>query len=280
MPEKLSDIMSRGMGIFERRKPTGDFIPGFNPETDFLIVKIGNEQYCVVKPNDLVPLIVDVSMMSAIPPFNAYISYYKYGRAVYTNAQYVLRIDTKNIDPKIFRKLKYHKEIIKEEAEYLAKRKELDKLNERRWGEKKYYFVEHITNKYFLYFNVYVTLSLAELMALPDKLKGYTPAEYYKDYGKEKFENDIKSRTIAHNRCEYYFTVADGGPNFGGYNTKNEGIFLTPIKVYCRLDIDECRYKFDAKAMELLYGKPIDFFKDKEQANEAYIFEWFEYTNN
>lgn len=277
MPENPKHTISRGLGVFEQRQPIGDFIPGFNAETDFLIATIGNEQYNV-KPSDLTPLIVDVSMMSRVPQFNAHISYYKNGRAVYTNAQYMLRIDTKNIDPKIFKKLKYHNEIIDDEETYVAKRKKLEKFNERGWAEKKYYFVEHPTNKYFLHFNIYVTLNLAELMALPDKLKGYKPTDYYKVDGKERFENDIKSRTIAHNRCEYYFTVADDSKsNFGGYNTNNERIFLTPIKVYCKLDIDECPYKFDAKAMELLYGKPIDFFKDKEQQNDTYILEWFEF---
>ena len=277
MEEKTSTVPVEPLGLIKQRKPVGDFMPDFNVETDFLIAKIGNQQYAI-KSSDLVPLVLDVSWMSSIPRWNAYISYYKEGRNVYTNAQYVLNIDPKNLDPKIFKKLSHHKEIIKTEETYVAKRKELEKYNEGRWYERKRYFIEHETNKYFLYFIVHIPLTLAELTALPSKLAGYNPAEYYRANGKEKFENSIKSRTIEYNRCEYYFTTADENERvYGGYNANNEGQFLVPVKVYCRLTIDDCRAKFDAKAMQLFYGKPIGIYKGAEEKNEAYILEWFDY---
>ena len=277
MEEKIITVPVEPFGLIKQRKPVGDFIPDFNAETDFLIAKIGNEQY-FVKPSDLTPLIIDVSWMSSIPHWNAYISYYKNGRMVYTNAQYVLDIDPKNLDARIFKKIKHNKEIIEDEAKYVAKRKELEKSNEGRWSDRRRYFIEHHTNKYFLYFIVHIPLSLAELTALPLKLADYNPADYYRADGKEKFENSIKSRTITYNRCEYYFTSADDSEKtFGGYNANNESQFLVPVKVYCRLDIDDCRAKFDAKVMQLFYGKPIGIYKGAEQKNEAYILEWFDY---
>ncbi|RZL45850.1 MAG: hypothetical protein EOO93_26585 [Pedobacter sp.] len=278
MTEDIRSTMYRGVGSIEQRKPVGDFMPDFNVETDLLIAKIGNGQY-TIKPSDLASLIIDVSWMSSSPPWNAYISYYKEGRSVYTNAQYVLNIDPKNLDPKIFKKLRYHKEIIKAEETYVAKRKELEKSNEgRRWSDRTRYFIEHQTNKYFLYFIVHIPLTLAELTALPSKLADYNPADYYRANGKEKFENSIKSRTIEYNRCEYYFTIADENERvYGGYDANNERQFLVPVKIYCRLDIDDCRAKFDAKAMQLFYGKPIGIYGGAEEKNEAYILEWFDY---
>lgn len=277
MEGKASTVPVEPLGLIKQRKPVGDFMPDFNVETDFLIAKIGNEQY-TIKPADLASLIIDVSWMSSTPHWNAYIGYYKEGRAVYTNAQYVLNIDPKNLDPKIFKKLSYHKEIIKAEETYVAKLKELEKSNEGRWYDRRRYFIEHNTNKYFLYFIVHLPLTLAELTALPSKLADYNPAEYYRANGKEKFENSIKSRTIEYNRCEYYFTTADKNERvYGGYNANNEGQFLVPVKVYCRLTIDDCVAKFDAKAMQLFYGKPIDMYQLAEGKNEAYILEWFDY---
>jgi len=274
--DKMSTVEGEPFGLIKQRKPTGDFIPGFNEEKDLLIVKINHEEY-TIKPNDLVPLIFDANWMSSIPQWNANISYYKDGKAVYTNAQYVLNIDTKKIDPKIFKKLKHHKEIIKAEEIYLARRKAEEKINESDQNENKYYFIEHQTNNYRLYFNVYVSLTLAEQHALTDRLSGYHPTDYYKAGGKDKMENDIKSRTVEYNHCEYYFTAADDDHDLAGYNTSSEDIFLVPIKVYCKSAIDDCRNKFDLKTMELLYGKPINFFKEKAQKNEAYILDWFEY---
>lgn len=277
MEEKTCIVPVEPFGLIKQRKPVGDFMPDFREGVDFLIAKIGDEQYAI-KPADLVSLIKDISWMSSIPHWNAYISYYKDGRAVYTNAQYVLSIDPKNPDPKIFKKIKYNKEIIEDEAKYVAKRKELEKSNEGRWSDRRRYFIEHNTNKYFLYFIVHIPLTLAELTALPSKLRDYNPTDYYLASGKEKFENNIKSRTIAYNRCEYYFTSADENEQvFGGYNANNESQFLVPLKVYCRLTIDDCRAKFDAKAMQLFYGKPIGIYKGAEQKNEAYILEWFDY---
>ncbi|WP_056849137.1 hypothetical protein [Pedobacter sp. Leaf41] len=277
MEEKVSTVPVEPLGLIKQRKPVGDFMPDFNVETDFLIAKIGNEQY-TIKSSDLVPLVLDVSWMSSIPRWNAYISYYKEGRNVYTNAQYVLNIDPKNLDPKIFKKLKYHKEIIEDEAKYVAKRKELEKSNEGRWYERKRYFIEHETNKYFLYFIVHMPLTLAELTALRSKLADYNPAEYYRADGKEKFENSIKSRTIEYDRCEYYFASADDKKwVYRGYNANNEDQFLVPVKIYCGLTVDDCRAKFDAKAMQLFYGAPIGIYKGAEEKNEAYILEWFDY---
>lgn len=277
MEIKTSNIIAEPFGLIKQRKPIGAFMPEFNVESDLLIAKIGNEQY-TIKPADLALLIIDVSWMSSIPRWNAYISYYKNGRAVYTNAQYVLDIDIKNLDQKIFRKIKYNKEVIDDEAKYLAKQKELEKFSEKRWSDRRVYFIEHNTNNYFLYFIAHIPLNLAELTAFQSKLKGYEPADYYGANGKEKFENDIKSKTIEYNRCEYYFASADENERvFGGYNANNERQFLAPVKVYCRLTIDDCRAKFDAKAMQLFYGKPIDVYKGAEQKNEAYILEWFDY---
>ena len=277
MTEDIRSTMYRGVGSIEQRKPVGDFMPDFNVETDLLIAKIGNGQY-TIKPSDLASLIVDVSWMSSTPRWNAYISYYKGGKAIYTNAQYVLNIDPKNLDPKIFKKLKYHKEIIKEEEGYITQRKQLEKLNEGRWSDRRIYIIEHNTNKYFLYFNVHIPLTLAELTALPSKLGDYNPSDYYHADGKEKFENNIISRTITYNRCEYYFARADDNERiFGGYDADNERQFLVPVKVYCMLTIDDCRAKFDAKAMQLFYGKSIGIYKGAEQKNEAYILEWFDY---
>ncbi|WAC42587.1 hypothetical protein [Pedobacter sp. SL55] len=272
MEDKISTVPVEPFSLIKQRKPVGDFIPDFKEGIDFLIAKIGDEQYSI-KPADLASLIIDVSWMSSIPRWNAYISYYKEGRAVYTNAQYVLNIDPKKLDPKIFKKIKHNKEIIEDEAKYTARRKELEKFNEGRWSDRRRYFVEHHTNKYFLYFIVHIPLTLAELTALPSKL-----ADYYRADGNKKSENNIKSRTINYNRCEYYFASADDNEKtIGGYNANNESQFLVPVKVYCRLTIDDCRAKFDAKAMQLFYGKPIDLYKGAEQKNEAYILEWFDY---
>lgn len=277
MEEKLKYVSVEPFGLIKQRKPIGEFMPDFNAETDLLIAKIGSEQY-TLRPSDLAPLIMDVSWMSSTPRWNAYTSYYKNGRAVYTNAQYVLNIDAKKLDPKIFKRLRYHKEIIKEEETYVAKRKELEKSNEGRWSDKTRYFIEHQTNKYFLYFIVHIPLTLAELTALPSKLGDYNPVDYYRANGKEKFDNNIKSRTVEYNRCEYYFATADENERvFGGYDANNERQFLVPVKIYCRLTIDDCRAKFDAKAMQLFYGKPIGIYGGAEQKNEDYILEWFDY---
>lgn len=272
MEKKITNVTVEPFGLIKQRKPVGDFMPDFKKGIDLLIARVGNEQYSI-QPEDFASLIIDVSWMSSIPRWNAYITYYKNGRAVYANAQYVLDIDPKNLDPKIFKRVKYNKKIIEDEPRYVAKRKELEKFNEGRC-----YFIEHNTNKYFLYFNVYIPLTHTTVTTLSSRLADYNPADYYSANGKEKFENNIKSRTIEYNRCEYYFTSADDNEKVvGRTNAANEAQFLLPVKVYCKSTIDDCHLRFDAEAMQLFYGKSIGIFKEAAQISKAYILEWFDY---
>jgi len=172
------------LSIMNKHQTLENFMPAFNENTDVLVARIEKELY-MISPKNLFPLIRNVGWMSSIPPWNAYISYFKNGRAVYTNAQYVLNIDTKNLDPKIFTKINHHKEIIDNEEDYLKRLKSIKETNyvsavyqnKHSFGNYNYYscfFVEHPTNQYFLYFNVYVPLTLNKKTEMDVLLEDYS----------------------------------------------------------------------------------------------------------
>ncbi len=81
-----------------------------------------------------------------------------------------------------------------------------------------------------------------------------------------QIKKNKKHREEIKNDCNHHF-IHYHMPSCG----LPENQYLAPIKVYCRLTNDDCRGKFDAKAMQLFYGKPIGVFKGVEQKNSEYI---------
>ncbi|WP_148229636.1 hypothetical protein [Cellulophaga algicola] len=270
----------------DRYTTTGDFLPDFDENCDLLTVTIDNKLY-MVKPADFGGLIRNVRMMSMTPPWNAYANYYKNGRPVYTNSQLVLDIDINNLDPIIFTNITHNKKIFDNEETYQAELSKVKKANfvkyvrpNNPWGKVHYssYFINYPTNAYFLHKKAYIPLTFAEQDYWNLKLKNYSPSDYYTNNGKDLFENDIKNKTISYNGCEFYFDYSEDDENLiSGSNTKNEHLFLSPVRIYYRLEMEDCEHRFDAKAWELFYGKPTDIYVESEQKNNKYILEWYDW---
>lgn len=267
--------------------PVGNFILDFDENYDLLTVTIANKLY-MVKPTDLSGLTSNVSMMSMVPPWNAYASYYKNGRPVYTNSQLVLNIDINNLDPKIFTKITHNKKILDSEEAYQTELSKVKKANFEKyvqpnnpWGKVYYscYFIDYPTNAYFLYSKAYVPLTYAEQSYWNSKLTNYNPnSDYYTKDGKELFDNNVKNKTITYNGCEFYFDISiDDAKFLSGVNSKNEILYLSPFRIYFHLKMEDCAHRFDANAFQLFYGKPSDIYIESEQKNNKYILEWYEW---
>ncbi|WP_447768773.1 hypothetical protein [Sphingobacterium faecium] len=265
-------------GLIQQRKPIGNFIADFNAQTDFIVVKIDNEPY-TISNKALATLIMDVSIMSSIPHWNAYISYYKNGQAVYLDAPFILKIDPKKIDTKLFRKITYHKEIIGDEAEFLSRRLKIEKANIRSSSDKAAhcFFVAYPENKYDYFFTVHILTTLEEKSKLESILKVYDPKIDFNDSnGKENFEQNVIRKTIIYNDCEFYATSTNDSQVLRGYNEKNQSQILFPLKIYYKSTLENDAQQFDTNAIQLLFGKPMTIFIESEQKNNNYILEWYE----